>query len=175
MIILKHGNATKLRGGSQTAPDVTIVHSKRHHLAQWRKGDPLGSDHLLLITEFGNTATTKKTKERSFNYKKADWPLFKIEIDKNLRQFDSGYLTLEKDYKKFEDVILGAANTAILTCGVEKSSIPWWNNECAERRTQYRECSRRWQDDMTDEKKEEENLAKKQLDDCIRDNKKRAW
>ena len=158
MIILKNGNATKLRGGSQTAPDVTIVHSKRHHLAQWRKGDPLGSDHLLLITEFGNTATTKKTKERSFNYKKADWPLFKIEIDKNLRQFDSGYLTLEKDYKKFEDIILGAVN-----------------NECAERRTQYRECSRRWQDDMTDEKKEEENLAKKQLDDCIRDNKKRAW
>ena len=28
---------------------------------------------------------------------------------------------------------------------------------------------------MTEEKKEEKDLAKKQLDDCIRDRKKRAW
>ena len=102
MIILNNGNATRLRGGSPTAPDVIIVHSKRDHLAQWRIGDPLGSDHLPLITEISNTATRKKTKERSFNYKKADWPLFKIEVDKNLRQFDSGDLTLEKEYKKVQ-------------------------------------------------------------------------
>ena len=175
MIIMNDGSPTRYRGKSKTTPDVTILHSSRIHLATWRIYDSMGSDNLPLVTHLEKVQTKEKTKSSNFNLKKADWTLFQCEMNEGLEKWEFSDSLIEHEYKRFSELILRAAKASVPTCSTNRTPKPWWNADCDQARSSYREKFNQWKLYPSDETATQRDPAKKKLDEVIRDGKSKAW
>ena len=110
--------------GSETVPDVTIVHASALDQVTWRTDDSIGSDHKpIIVTYEGWIPRVNKTPKFKWKLDKANWTKFAEEVDKKLpKQYKKK--NINKLEKLFRKTILKAANKHV---GRKKCSF---TNKC---------------------------------------------
>ena len=87
MIAMNDGSPTlsSRSSGSQTAPDVTLVHTSLLDKVTWETTEGLGSDHLPIVVTYRDHIPRINSKP-SYKWKlrDADWKSYREEVDKNI-------------------------------------------------------------------------------------------
>ena len=134
----------------------------------------MGSDNLSLETHL-EKVQTKEKKSSNFNLKKANWTFFQCEMNEGLEKWEFSDSSIEHEYKRFSELILRAAKASVPKCSTNRTPKPWWNADCDQARSSYREKFNQWKLYPSDETATQRNRAKKKLDEVIRDGKSKAW
>ena len=141
LCILNNGNITRVpdvANHNPSAIDLTFASPSLALNCSWETGDDsLGSDHVPIIISLNNRIEEKEFFEEDiipkYNYKRADWSLFKDSL-KQLNIAFSSLDDIDDLYKRFRVDILEAANISIPkikgTHSKKHSGNVWWNTEC---------------------------------------------
>ena len=115
MLAMNDGSHTHVSrsSGSQTAPDVTLVHASLVDKVTWEKVNGLGSDHMpIMITYRDHIPWVNSKPSYKWKLKDADWASYREEIERNIpRNYKKR--NVNKVEKLFRRVILKAANKHI--------------------------------------------------------------
>lgn len=130
LIIMNDGAPTHFSSayGSLTNIDLTICSPETAGQYQWSvMEDCYGSDHFPTSLELLTWSNTKNKK--AFNYKKADWTLYKSSFIPPSHSND-----IESMVQDFTDAIINAAKESIpeIEIRFDKPPVPWWNEKCKE-------------------------------------------
>jgi ribonuclease HI len=139
LVILNDGSLTRIpdvAGHLPSAVDLSVASAGFAGQVEWETGpDPLGSDHLpIIITSVSGVLPAAAPVAESFNYSKADWNLFRAEIEKT-PPIDVGGTPVDELAQYVTDTIINAASAAIPVKrkGAPRTrNNPWWNQACEE-------------------------------------------
>ena len=140
LVLLNDGTLTRIPDRSDqrgSALDLTLVTPDLAGRIGWKvEDDPLSSDHLPITIELQTTIKKEipVTKEAKYNYKKANWPLFKDMLNQ-MPRIDTSEKTIDEHADELTKQILEAANLAIPKSNPNKTyknNNPWWNEHCSE-------------------------------------------
>ena len=163
----------QLSTGSQSSPDLTIVHANLETHCSWSTLPALPSDHLPIsvILQSANNQSPKPFKS-NFVYKKADWKLFQKHLDDALQSFDITTHTVDTAEKHLRTCLLQAARKAIPR-GRRKKFKPWWTPEVEAavqaRKTAYTQAH------IDEEHRQAYLSASRNCSTVIRQAKREAW
>ena len=117
------------RWHSTTTPDLAFCTEDIHQNITRTVEDQLGgSDHrpVTITIKEGNTPTEPKLPR--WNYKKANWGLYRIRTNELTKELDVEQGNINTVTKQFNAAIIKAAKEAIPR-GVTKDYTPYWSNE----------------------------------------------
>src|ERR1700710_1740036 len=106
-------------------------------IIDWQVMPDLGSDHYgVLFTILYNSSTLSSSIPLRFNTKKANWVLFKENLDIEFKNFtfkDPNYMysnqELDNLTELFTSKIAKVANSSIPKSKIPLNAKPWWNEE----------------------------------------------
>ncbi|XP_012941411.1 uncharacterized protein LOC106012589 [Aplysia californica] len=114
---------------STTTPDLALCTENLHrHLSRTVETQLGGSDHRPVLLTIVESLPEDSPKRPRWNYKKADWRLFRIrtnELTKNIAVFDKN---INNAITEFNENILKSAKETIPR-GVRKNYTPYWTPE----------------------------------------------
>ena len=113
-----------------STPDLAFATDDIHSIAQRDVSDQLGgSDHRPVIITVQRLFEVHSTRlKASWNYKKANWDLFKQEVDKRTSALTLDHHDINANAKNFNQAVLTAAQTAIPR-GKRRNYRPYWSPE----------------------------------------------
>ena len=135
LVVLNTGEGTHIkRDGDLSHLDLSIVSKRFATRAAWSVlQDPLGSDHLPVVTTLDARPTLEETSRTRWAISRANWTLFSEECRAIPTEPQEGISTLEA-YDSFSGAILGAANIAIPKRKSKATlrPVPFWNEACSD-------------------------------------------
>ena len=109
-----------------STPDLAIATEEIHRLSSRTVSSQLGgSDHLPVILNFSSMGSTGHSMKPSWNFKRANWSLFKEKTD-NLTTDINTSDSLNRNVKVFTNAVLKAAKQSIPR-GKRKYYKPFWS------------------------------------------------
>ena len=139
LCLLNNGTHTRLpdcSGQNPTAIDLSLISSNLYSDTEWHIcDDPLGSDHLPILINIGGVSPRNvKTPESKYNYEKANWSQFSMQLEFTASNLDSS-ASIDVQYEQLRSHILAAADFAIPKKVIKTVSKfppnPWWTQECS--------------------------------------------
>jgi hypothetical protein len=134
MCVLNSGTPTRFNpaGGGGSAPDLTAAGATLAPRCQWSTLDPIGSDHVPLLTVVESVFTSAPTQpEARLNLRKADWEIFQAVVSERLVGFGAEDGSLTAAIKRFNNALLAAARAAAPSGSVRQPKA-WWSPACRE-------------------------------------------
>ena len=137
------------RTGSPRFPDLSIVSAQFAGLVnEWRVCEGVGSDHLPVLFALETCVDRRAVMSRQIlNLGKADWGLFREELQPLLQRWQERQVGLDIDsaYDSLVQLMHTCARRAIPRKGVSAGAKPWWSAELS-RLTRVRDrCRRKYQ------------------------------
>ena len=111
---------------SLSRPDLTICSSDLENSCRIYVLDDIGSDHLPILTKIQSPCTERTPPKTRWNFKKANWALFKESSDRLLSQIEIE--DVEQFTNDITKAILEAASQHIPR-GYRRNYKPFWNEE----------------------------------------------
>ena len=143
LFLLNTGEITRIPDNPLHKPsalDLTLISPELATNSRWTTWfDPLGSDHLPIVTTLHPLKIFQRIsqddKVPKFAYKHANWDLFSSQLSSfNVSDIDVETLSVDNLYSTFSNTILSAAKNSIPLIKTSKHSKhhgnPWWNEEC---------------------------------------------
>ena len=109
--ILNDGSATRQdpATGNTSTPDVTIVHTNEIEQYSWEALDILASDHKpILITIDRGTELAERKKRLVWNWRDANWCIFKHSIEQNLSEVSVAHRIKDMETKIRKSILHAA-------------------------------------------------------------------
>ena len=130
--------------GATSRPDLTMVSADLHPHCSMTVLDDIGSDHrpILLQLECKKANTKPINKTLRWNYKKANWALFKQKTDEKLSILEPPD-SIDTYYTAISTTILQSAKDSIPR-GKPKKYRPYWDSELEDltkKRKEARKCA----------------------------------
>ena len=126
MLPLNDGTPTHTNrsSGTESAPDVTLVHSTLMDKTTWERVEDLSSDHHpIIITYRDNIPRVNDKPAYKWKLKEANWDSYRKEIEKSI-PLHYGRKNINKVEKKLRKIIIKSANKHITK---KKVTV---NNKC---------------------------------------------
>jgi ribonuclease HI len=138
LVPLNDGSATRInRGtGGLSAPDLSIAHSSLVARSDWCTLEPLGSDHLPILSELGlrvQTLTEERPRLR-WNWKRADWPAYANALDQEVLEYTSSRRSgsLTETVSFLTGAMLKAASSCVGMVRARRVGKEWMTPEVAD-------------------------------------------
>jgi hypothetical protein len=162
--------------GGKSAPDLTVCHSNLlgQVAKSWRCEKDMGSDHLPVTFALAPDIPRAKRGKAKWCFRKADWEKFREtleELETSTPQADHTS-SLEDDNRRFTEMVLKAAHSAIPGGARGGPNKPFWNERCAEAREKCVTARRRAEDTKTEDDIHEYNVARRETTKTIHQEKK---
>jgi ribonuclease HI len=149
------------KGQKDYALDLTMVSSPlMDNGYDWKvHDDSLSSDHFPITLELFShrPVMSDRDVEPRFNYKKADWDAFGIEIHKHLNNTDYNSIPDDRLLETAYKALLDSAKESI-PFGPPKdkffSSYPWWTEDCDLQASNKQRAGRHYRNNPTTENKQ---------------------
>ena len=175
MVTLNDGSPTHFSrsSGTESAPDVTIVHASRMERFEWKVIDDLGSDHKPILITYevqSKIPPVNDTPKYKWRLKEARWPEFREEVEKNIPTYYHRKKTTLKLEKTLRKIIIKAANKHIGKKKVNNKSRAWMTKDIKEaigQRNTLRKTATR--------NREEWIEACRKVSSMIKEEKSRQW
>ena len=126
-----------MANGSFSSIDLAFCSPSLHDIVNFTvMSDLYNSDHFPLFIEIINNDTNSHSGQTRWKFKKADWPVYKLEIIRNLPLLRNPDVFKDEDINQivedFTTLITEAASTSIpkTSNNSKKGGLPWWNEEC---------------------------------------------
>nr|KAG5705581.1 hypothetical protein BaRGS_034779 [Batillaria attramentaria] len=144
-----------------STPDLALATDDLHSIAQREVCDQLGgSDHRPVIITIQRQLEIHPSRlPASWNYKKANWDLFKQEADRRTSSLTLSRQDINKNAKDFNQAVLEAAQAAIPR-GRRKNYRPYWSPELDSLQKTLNEARDLMESSPTDENVEAHNRAR---------------
>ena len=141
MVTINEGYPTHCNrnSGTESAPDVAIVHANRMDRFEWKTIDDLGSDHKPILITYevqSKIPPVNDTPKYKWRLKEARWPEFREEVEKNIPAYYHRTKTTQKLEKTLRKIIIAAANKHIGKKKVNNKSRAWMTKDIKEARSQ---------------------------------------
>ena len=148
-----------------STPDLAFATDDLHGIAKREVNDQLGgSDHRPVVISIQRQFDSNFTRlPPSWNYKKANWDLFKLEADQKMSTEMSSesisHHDINKNAKAFNQIVLEAARKAIPR-GRRRNFKPYWTPELNQLEEKLNEARDKMESVPTDENVATHNRAK---------------
>nr|KAG5698284.1 hypothetical protein BaRGS_016986 [Batillaria attramentaria] len=144
-----------------STPDLAFATDDLHSIAQREVCDQLGgSDHRPVIITIQRQLEIHPSRlPASWNYKKANWDLFKQEADRRTSSLTLSRQDINKNAKAFNQAVLKAAQAAIPR-GRRKNYRPYWSPELNSLQKTVNEARDAMESSPTDKNVEAHNRAR---------------
>ena len=143
-----------------SSPDLAIATDDIQKIAQREVSAQLGgSDHRPVIITVQKQITRESKLPPSWNYKKADWDLYKTLTDSNTSSIQVSKLDVDKATTLFTDAILSAAQKSIPR-GRRRDYKPFWNPELDSLHKQLSDAREKMEQDPSETNVAEHNRLK---------------
>jgi ribonuclease HI/exonuclease III len=153
--------------GGKSTPDVTIAKASVD-ISNWQFEDDIGSDHAPITFEISIKVAPKR-QDKKWNYKKADWDLFREIISQNEEPIQNE--NIDQQNNQLTNIILEAAKKSIPRGG-RKAPKPFWSDKC-EDAVDARKSARKVAENAKDETTVREyNKKRKEAEVTIREEKR---
>jgi ribonuclease HI len=161
--------------GSTSRPDLTLVSADIRHQCRVSVLDDIGSDHRPILIEISAPMTSKKYQliPPSWNFKKANWPLYRHLVHKQFATIDMTQNT-NLIYSKITSALLQSAKVAI-SRGHRKKYRPFWNRDLAKTVKERKKARRRAEEHPTPVNRTEYNRLSAKVKLLSTQAKKSTW
>ena len=155
-------------------PDLTVVSSDIHHNTSFQVLEGIGSDHKPILITVTQSQRRHFEQRSKWNFKRADWDLFRLRCDKYLHDNANKQHSAEELNTIFTKSILNAAKDSIPR-GCRRNYKPFWTPEIEEAVKQRREARKLLEEDPNLKNKINYNRTSAIAKRTIKIAKKNKW
>ncbi|PAA62320.1 hypothetical protein BOX15_Mlig029675g1 [Macrostomum lignano] len=131
--ILNDGSPTRVNKatGGESSPDVSFASSKLASKCTWQVSDDLGSDHTPIVIRLDLKVRTLPKAQSRLIWRKqgVDWNAFQTVVEDKFKALHKEHLTFDARAKRFNDIVMQAANLCIGKVRTSHRPRPWLTPE----------------------------------------------
>ena len=158
-----------------SCPDLAIATDSIQKITEREVCSQLGgSDHKPVILTLKKQVSRQSKFPPSWNYKKANWSLYKSLTDKNTSSIQVSKSNADKAASLFTSAVLSAAKEAIPR-GRRKDYLPFWNEELELLHKELSDAREKLETEPSPENKEKHDLAKAAFEEKKKSLTQESW
>ena len=179
LILLQDENSPKTllhrRHGTLHRPDLTLVSADIENHCTEEILECISSDHLPVLTKINIVKHKQKKRRTRWNFKKADWDLFRKITEENIVTENQNNKSIDDTNDELTSIILDAAKKSIPR-GCRANFRPFWNEKLQKATETKTQARREYEKDTSNlEKKVKYNKAVAIAKLVTKEAKKEAW
>ena len=177
LVVLQDENSTPTllhrAHNTLSRPDLTILSADLFNKQKTEVLDGIGSDHRPILTTIDNGTARSFPRKTRWNFKKANWELFKTTSDQLLQDIEE-ILNVDSLNDKLTSAILEAAISSIPK-GCQKKYKPFWNAEIQEAVSSRESARTELEENASAQSKTTYNKRNAQVKRVVATSKRSKW
>ena len=173
----EHSEKTLLhrRHGTLHRPDLTLVSADIENHCTEEVLECISSDHRPVLTKINILKRRHRKRRSRWNFKKADWELFRQSAEENIQMEDLDNKSIDELNDEITSIILNAAKKSIPR-GCRTNYKPFWNDELQKATETKNQARLEYEKDLSNlGKKIEYHKATAKAKLITKEAKKKAW